>query len=244
MNFPETEAAPVTHWPHPPLLITPYSTRGRRALPWVPMTESDSADSGPTNISPFTTGALPTGLTATATLEPFPDSGSVSYPRTSDSPLWTITLGLLSAGLLVLVAIFWLTASVQYSTIRKNQGRTAQSEAGDAVRRLQLNEARAVNILLQRQLAETKALIPQLYTSLDRSRAETKNLQLELGQFRALSPGSPPIQRDDAITSAPGRLAQTLAYIADAQTQAAELMTRLEKAAGNMAPRSPQSAGE
>jgi hypothetical protein len=228
------------------------------------MTEPDLADFSPTNVTPFTPEVLPTGMTAT--VAPILSADSMSYPRTGDSPLWTITLGMISAGLLVLVGILWTTASLRSSTIQQNKSRTERIEASYAARQVQLNEAKAVNVRLQRQLDETKAVISQLYASLDRSWAETDGLQVELGQFRARSAdfsfpaaeaSSNPSKRQPQVVlaqastpfeqaqfSTKAGLAQTLGYLTDAQTQAAELMTRLDNATRDVARLQAQPAGQ
>ena len=230
------------------------------------MTEPDLGGLKPTNITPFTPDALPTGMTATATMANITIADGVSYPRTSDSPLWTITLGMISAGLLVLSGIFWTMASFRNSTIQQNKSRMERIEASYAARQVQLKEAKAANARLQRQLDETKAVISQLYASLDKSRAETDERQVELVQLHARS-GDFPAQATEAGRSLPRRqseealarggtpsgqaqfstkagLAHTLVYLTDAQTQAAELMTRLENATRGVVPPQAQSTRE
>jgi septal ring factor EnvC (AmiA/AmiB activator) len=224
------------------------------------MTESccpAASGSTSTAVIAFPTPAPTGALTAAGPKLILSDDGA-SYPRTGDSPLWTITLGMFSAGLLVLVGIFWFKASSRSSIIQQNKNRTEQIEASYAARQLQLNEAKAVNIRLQWQLDETKAVISQLYSSLGKSRAETDDLQVELVQFRARSVGFP-LQSREPTYSFPKRLdevelasdgtpagliqfnaakaglAQTLAYLSDAQTQAAELMMKLENATADVA---------
>jgi len=203
--------------------------------------------------------ALPSGMTATATLAPVLAADGISYPRTGDSPLWTITLGMVSAGLLVLVGIFWTVASRRESTIQQNKSRMERIEAKYAAWQVQLNNAKALNARLQWQLDETKAVISQLYASLDKSRAETDGLQVELAQFRTRSVDFPAQAADDRVSlprrqsevvlaqtgtlseqasfSAKASLDQSLEYLTDAQTQAAELMTRLENATYDVVPR-------